>query len=108
MRAANPEQELDVGCGEGRLCRILGEIGMQTVGVDPVEVMVQAVCDRDRAGGHRLGSVVAVPCEDQSFDLVASCLSMIANLSSFSTCGAVVGKGFVATRAGNCCLWDVI
>lgn len=116
VRAANPKHVLDVGCGEGRFCRMLGQMGIQTVGIDPVEAMVQAARERDETGDYRLGFAEALPCEDQSFDLVVTYLSLIdiddldgaasemvrvlrpggrlliANLSSFSTSSALVGK----------------
>lgn len=116
VQVANPKRALDVGCGEGRFCRMLGHIGIQTVGVDPVEAMVQAARDQDHTGDYRLGFAEALPCNDQSFDLVVSYLSLIdiddlegaafemvrvlrpggrlliANLSSFSTSSALVGK----------------
>src|SRR5262245_7110845 len=34
---------LDVGCGEGRFCRMLADVGVQAVGVDPTEnLLLQA------------------------------------------------------------------
>ena len=31
------QRALDLGCGEGRFCRMLGERGADTTGIDPIE-----------------------------------------------------------------------
>jgi len=35
-----PARVLDVGCGEGRFCRMLAERGVATTGVDPAATLI--------------------------------------------------------------------
>lgn len=114
-KAAGAQEVLDVGCGEGRFCRMLGDVGMQTTGLDPVPAMLDAARAQDTAGNYVQGYAEALPFADQSFDLVFSYLALIdiddaqaaiaemarvlrpggrvlvANLTSFTTSGAAMG-----------------
>ena len=104
---------LDVGCGEGRFCRMLRERGIRAVGVDPTEALLERARQLDPGGEYRLGR--AEELEAGSFDLVVSYLSLIdipdlatglarmvaslraggtlliANLTSFNTAGPAEG-----------------
>ena len=68
---------LDVGCGEGRFCRMLQPLGIETVGIDPTVPMIEEARRRDPAGDYRLGRAEALDFPDASFDLVVSYLSLI-------------------------------
>jgi SAM-dependent methyltransferase len=102
---------LDVGCGEGRFCRMLAERGIKAIGIDPTEPLLAEARRRDPAGDYRPGRAEQLDFADASFDLVVSYLSLIdipdpaaaiagmarvlrpggslliANLASFSTAG---------------------
>jgi SAM-dependent methyltransferase len=102
---------LDIGCGEGRFCRMLRACGMQTVGIDPTEELLREARRRDPGGDYRSGRAEALDFPDGSFDLVVSYVTLvdipdlrsaiaeiarvlrpggtllIANLTSFSTAG---------------------
>ncbi len=106
---------LDVGCGEGRFCRMLRPLGIRTVGLDPTEALLAHAIALDPAGEYRLGTAERLDFEDRSFDLVVSYLSLIdiaplgpaltemarvlrpggslliANLTGFTTAGMVFG-----------------
>lgn len=106
---------LDVGCGEGRFCRMLGAKGISTVGVDPTESLISQARYRDPNGDYRIGRAESLDFADASFDLVVSYLSLIdipdiaaaiaemarvlrpggslliANLTSFNTAGQAEG-----------------
>jgi SAM-dependent methyltransferase len=106
---------LDVGCGEGRFCRILRHLGIATTGVDPTSGLIAEAVRRDPAGDYRIGSAEALDFAHDAFDLVVSYLALIdipglqdaiaemarvlapggtlliANLASFSTAGAETG-----------------
>jgi SAM-dependent methyltransferase len=106
---------LDVGCGEGRFCRMLQPLGIRTVGVDPTEALVARAIALDPVGDYRVGVAEQLDFGDQSFDLVVSYLSLIdipqlgpalgemtrvlrpggsllvANLTGFTTAGMVFG-----------------
>jgi len=76
--AARPfARALDVGCGEGRFCRMLGSRGVDTIGIDPTEGMLAEARLRDPAGDYRHARAEALPFPDQSFDLVVSYLTLI-------------------------------
>lgn len=68
---------LDVGCGEGRFCRMLAERGIRPTGIDPTEPLLAEARRRDPAGDYRLGRAERLDFADASFDLVVSYLSLI-------------------------------
>jgi SAM-dependent methyltransferase len=106
---------LDVGCGEGRFCRLLQTAGMSTVGIDPTPALIARARERDPAGDYRIGRAEQLDVAPGSFDVVVSYLSLIdipdltqattnmvdalrpggtlliANLTSFNTAGMPAG-----------------
>ncbi len=108
VAASGAANALDVGCGEGRFCRIMDAMGVAATGLDPTRALIRAA---QRRGGatYLQGRAEAIPRPDTSFDLVVSYLSLadipdldaayaemcrvlrpggrllIANLSSFAT-----------------------
>ena len=54
VRAKSFRNALDVGCGEGRFCRMLGELGIKTVGIDPTEALIRHARERDPGGDYRI------------------------------------------------------
>ncbi len=68
---------LDVGCGEGRFCRIMRCHGIDATGVDPTARLVEAARQRDPAGHYALGRAEALAFADGAFDLVVSYLALI-------------------------------
>ena len=71
------ERALDVGCGEGRFCRLLRERGISAIGIDPTEALIAQAQKRDPAGDYRLGKAEALAFPPASFDLVVSYLTLI-------------------------------
>jgi SAM-dependent methyltransferase len=114
---------LDVGCGEGRFCRMLRANGIPTVGLDPTRELIARAAERDPGGDYRVGVAEAIEAPDAAFDLVVSYLSLIdipdldaaiaemvrvlapggtlliANLNGFAT--AAVGGGWTRTPLGG-------
>jgi len=114
-RSTSSQSALDVGCGEGRFCRMLQPLGLRTVGIDPTLALVARALELDPMGDYRVGMAERLDFEDQSFDLVVSYLSLIdiaelgtaltemarvlrpggsllvANLTGFTTAGLVFG-----------------
>lgn len=68
---------LDVGCGEGRFCRMLRAEGIDAVGIDPTEALIAEARRRDPAGDYHIGRGEALEFADGEFDLVVSYLSLI-------------------------------
>lgn len=120
---------LDVGCGEGRFCRMLQGRGLSTVGVDPCRPLIDAALQRDPEGDYRLAKAERLPFEDAAFDLVISYLSLcdipdfraaigeiarvlapggtllLANLTGMSTADA--GSGWVEDGNGQLLHWPI-
>jgi len=68
---------LDVGCGEGRFCRLLQRDGVQTVGIDPTIALIERARALDPAGDYRIARAETLDVPAGSFDLVVSYLSLI-------------------------------
>jgi SAM-dependent methyltransferase len=68
---------LDVGCGEGRFCRMLRARGAQTVGLDPTRALIEEARKRDPHGSYLLADAVKLPLADASFDLCVSYVSLV-------------------------------
>jgi SAM-dependent methyltransferase len=68
---------LDVGCGEGRLCRMFRPLGLETVGVDPTRALLDRARALDPGGAYIEGMAESLPFPDEAFDLAVSCLSLI-------------------------------
>ena len=121
--ARSPKNALDVGCGEGRFCRMLERHGVKTTGVDPTANLIAAARSRASAGEYLEASAEELPFADESFDLVVSYLALIdipnfragiremarvlkpggslliANLNGFNT--ACVDSGWVKSLSGK-------
>lgn len=113
--ARSPANALDIGCGEGRFCRLLKRHGVESTGVDPTRALISAARTRDASGAYVQAQAERLPFRDETYDLVVSYLSfidipdveaaiaeiarvlksggtlLIANLTSFNTAGADIG-----------------
>lgn len=113
--AQSPRSALDVGCGEGRFCRMLRHHGVAVTGLDPTAALIATARERDSEGSYHEGEAQSLPFASESFDLVVSYLSLIdipdirtaipemarvlrpggslliANLTSFNTAGSETG-----------------
>lgn len=118
--ATGAKTMLDVGCGEGRFCRMLSAEGVACTGVDPTAALIAQARSLDDTSTYIEANGDAVPLDDASFDLVVAYLSLIdmpeitrpiaemarvlrpggtllvANLNGFNTAGAESGwiRGF--------------
>jgi SAM-dependent methyltransferase len=75
--AFGPATALDVGCGEGRFCRLLRARGIATTGLEPTPALLATARARDPGGCYVDGRAEALPFADASFDLVVSYLTLI-------------------------------
>ena len=75
-RQLGAQEVLDIACGTGAQCRMLGRTGIRATGVDLAEAMIEAA---QRLGGSNtnyvLGSACELPFPDGSFD---ACLLLLA------------------------------
>lgn len=71
------QSALDIGCGEGRFCRLLQGLGIKTVGIDPTEDLIKRAQELDPAGDYRVDRAETLKVPKESFDLVVSYLSLI-------------------------------
>jgi len=75
--AGSPRNALDVGCGEGRFCRMLESRDVDAVGVDPTPALIATARARDPRGTYVKAAAERLPFRDGAFDLVVSYLSLI-------------------------------
>jgi SAM-dependent methyltransferase len=75
--ASSPQKALDVGCGEGRFCRMLKSHGVDVVGIDPTPALLAAARRRDVGGTYLKARAESLPFRREAFDLVVSYLSLI-------------------------------
>ena len=68
---------LDVGCGEGRFCRMLAAAGIAATGIDPTEALLEAARARHPGGDYRRGQAEALDLADGGYDLVVSYLTLL-------------------------------
>jgi ubiquinone/menaquinone biosynthesis C-methylase UbiE len=114
---------LDVGCGEGRFCRLLKSAGVTVTGIDPTVRLLDVARQRDPTGDYRIGVAERLEFESESFDLVVSYVTLVdivdfrtairemarvlkpggsllvANLAGFISAGAA--QGWVRDEAGR-------
>jgi SAM-dependent methyltransferase len=75
--AGKPATALDVGCGEGRFCRMLAQHGVTVTGADPTPGLIAEARRRHAEGTYLEAPAEKLPLSDASFDLVVSCLSLV-------------------------------
>ncbi|CAN5144724.1 class I SAM-dependent methyltransferase [soil metagenome] len=125
VRAGAFESALDVGCGEGRFCRVMAGLGIRAAGIDPTAALIAQARARDHDGDYRVEGAEALSFADASFDLVVSYLSLIdipdvaagiaemarvlkpggtlliANLNGFNTAGDALDLGWTTLADGR-------
>jgi SAM-dependent methyltransferase len=77
VRAGGFRRALDVGCGEGRFCRLLAAEGIATTGIDPTAALIARARELHPAGDYRVASAEMMDVPAGQFDLVVSYLSLI-------------------------------
>lgn len=80
---------LDVGCGEGRFCRMLADRGAWTIGLDPIQAFL---FNGSAAGGAYVRAVgESIPIRSKSIDLVVSYLTLI-DIPDFRAAISEIGR----------------
>jgi len=62
-------EALDIGCGEGRISRLLKECGYRVAAADPVEQFVAAAAEADSAHEYAVAAAADMPFDAGRFDL---------------------------------------
>lgn len=70
-------EAIDVGCGEGRFCRMLGKRGAQMTGIDPTEDLIVEARRQQPEATYHVAKAEVLPVGDASMDLVVSYLSLL-------------------------------
>lgn len=76
-RLSGAAKMLDIGCGEGRFCRMAKKIGIDAVGIDPIEPFIERARNRDPSGKYLQAFAEKLPFDDEEFDLAVFYLSLI-------------------------------
>jgi len=79
MLAALPDtgEVLDIGCGEGRFCRLMQTRGLRTVGIDPTGDLIAHAREMDETGDYSMARAEALPFDDNRFDAVVFYICLI-------------------------------
>lgn len=75
--AGGTGRAIDIGCGEGRFCRMLKAHGFETMGVDPTAALIARARALDAAGDYRVEGGEQLSAGDGEFDLAVFYLSLI-------------------------------
>ena len=68
---------LEVGCGEGRVCRDLASRGHVVTGIDPSLSLLRAAAEAHPEGTYAIADASALPFDDGAFDLVVAYNSLM-------------------------------
>lgn len=79
MLAALPAtgRVLDIGCAEGRFCRMMAARGLEPVGLDPTAALLEQAKTRHPDGAYVDATAESLPFKDASFDAAVFYLSLI-------------------------------
>ncbi|MFZ4382500.1 MAG: class I SAM-dependent methyltransferase [Sandarakinorhabdus sp.] len=72
-----PMRVLDVGCGEGRFCRMLGARGIATTGIDPTAALIEQARSLHPDGDYRIAAAETMAVAPASVDMAVCYLSLI-------------------------------
>jgi len=68
---------LDIGCGEGRFCRMMAARGARVIGIDPTKTFLERASIGDPRQDFVKGVGEALPFQSDTFDLAVTYLTLI-------------------------------
>ncbi len=68
---------LDIGCGEGRFCRMMAALGANPVGIDPTLALIEEAARRDVGRAYVRSSGERLPFGNCTFDIAVFYLTLI-------------------------------
>ena len=77
VRKTTAKTAIDVGCGEGRFCRMMEAEGIQTTGVDPTQALLDVAQQKQPAGTYVNARAESLPFKESTFDLCVSYVTLI-------------------------------
>lgn len=72
----NTVRALDAGCGTGRQAALLADRGADVTGIDATPEMLEIARQKVPGGTFEHGSLDALPCDDNQFDLAVASLAL--------------------------------
>ncbi len=72
-----PSRVLDVGCGEGRFCRMLAARDIHTTGIDPAARLIEQARSLHEGGDYRVASAETMMFDSDTWDMAVCYLSLI-------------------------------
>jgi SAM-dependent methyltransferase len=91
---------LEVGCGEGRVCRDLRDLGWSVMGTDASPTLIAAAVAADRESNYAVADAAALPFASGSFDLVVA-YNALMDVSNMP--GAIAEAARVLRSGGRFC-----
>ncbi len=67
---------VDVGCGEGRLDRLLADSGYTVIGIDGSPTLIRLASEAHPDGDYRVGDASSLPLQDATVELVLSFMAL--------------------------------
>jgi SAM-dependent methyltransferase len=95
------QRTLEVGCGEGRVCRDLADMGHSVTGVDASATLLRLARQADPDGCYLLADASFLPFTTESFDLVVAYNSL---MDVDDMPGSVIEAARVLRRGGTFCI----
>lgn len=88
---------VDIGCGEGRFSRMLGQRGAFITGIDPTPAFIERAQSLDPAGRYIVSGGESLPLEDDEFDLTV-CYVVLIDIEDYQSAIAEMVR---VTRPGG-------
>lgn len=77
VAASGARNAIDIGCGEGRFCRMLRARGVDCTGIEPTPALLAAARARDPGGTYLEAMAESLPLGDAAIDLAVFYLTLI-------------------------------